>query len=94
MLAGTEVGEVWRVLRYSASASSNLPSRTICYPCRMNSGSCGWLLILAKWAEGNSLDPIILLAGTLLLSLVSGISCAIPARHASEVDPMTAQRCE
>jgi predicted permease len=50
--------------------------------------------ILAKWAEGNSRDPIILLAGTLLLSLVSGIACAIPARHASEVDPMTALRCE
>jgi predicted permease len=50
--------------------------------------------ILAKWAEGNSRDPIILLAGTLLLSLVSGIACAIPARYASEVDPMTALRCE
>jgi ABC-type antimicrobial peptide transport system permease subunit len=50
--------------------------------------------ILAKWAEGNSRDPIILLAGTLLLTLVSGIACAIPARHASEVDPMTALRCE
>lgn len=50
--------------------------------------------ILAKWVEGNSRDPIILLAGTLLLSLVSGVACAIPARHASEVDPMTALRCE
>jgi ABC-type antimicrobial peptide transport system permease subunit len=50
--------------------------------------------ILAKWAKGNSRDPIILLAGTLLLTLVSGIACAIPARHASEVDPMTALRCE
>jgi predicted permease len=50
--------------------------------------------ILAKWAEGNLRDPIILLAGTLLLSLVSGIACAIPARHASEVDPITALRCE
>jgi predicted permease len=50
--------------------------------------------ILAKWAEGNSRDPIVLLAGTLLLSLVSGIACAIPAQHASQVDPMTALRCE
>ncbi len=50
--------------------------------------------ILAKWAEGNSRDPIILLAGTLLLSVISGIACAIPARRASEVDPMTALRCE
>jgi predicted permease len=50
--------------------------------------------ILAKWAGGGSRDPIILLAGTLLLSFVSGIACAIPARHASKVDPMTALRCE
>ena len=50
--------------------------------------------ILAKWEGGDSRDPIILLAGTLLLSFVSGIACAIPARHASKVDPMTALRCE
>ena len=50
--------------------------------------------ILTKWAGGDSRDPIILLAGTLLLSSVSAIACAIPARHASKVDPMTALRCE
>jgi predicted permease len=50
--------------------------------------------ILAKWAEGNLRDPVILLVGTLLLILVSGIACAIPARHASKKDPMTALRCE
>jgi predicted permease len=50
--------------------------------------------ILARWAEGNSRDPVILLAGTLLLGAVSAIACLIPARHASEVDPMTALRCD
>ena len=50
--------------------------------------------ILAKWAQGNSHHPILLLAAALLLSFVSGIACAIPARHACEVDPMTALRCE
>jgi ABC-type antimicrobial peptide transport system permease subunit len=50
--------------------------------------------ILAKWAEGNVRDPVILVAGTLLLSLVAAIACAIPARHASAIDPMTALRCE
>jgi ABC-type antimicrobial peptide transport system permease subunit len=49
---------------------------------------------LAKWTEGNSRDPLILLAGALLLAFVSGIACAIPARRASAVDPMTALRCE
>ncbi len=50
--------------------------------------------ILARWSEGNVRDPVILLAGTLLLSLVAAIACAIPARHASAIDPMTALRCE
>jgi predicted permease len=50
--------------------------------------------VLAQWAKGNSRDPVILLAGALLLSFVSGIACAIPAWHASKTDPMTALRCE
>jgi len=39
-------------------------------------------------------DPLILLAGVVLLGVVSAIACAIPARHAAKVDPMTALRCE
>jgi predicted permease len=48
---------------------------------------------LTKWAHGNSRDPIILAGGTLLLIAAVSIACAIPARHASKVDPMTALRC-
>jgi predicted permease len=50
--------------------------------------------IIAKWAQGNPRDPVILLVGTILLGLVSGLACAIPARRASKVDPMIALRCE
>jgi predicted permease len=50
--------------------------------------------IIAKWAQGNPRDPLILLAGTILLGLVSGLACAIPARRASKVDPMIALRSE
>ena len=50
--------------------------------------------IFAKWAEGNVRDPVILLAGTVLLALVAAAACTIPARHAAAVDPMTALRCE
>ena len=50
--------------------------------------------VIAKWAQGNTRDPVILLAGTILLGLVSGLACAIPARRASKVDPMIALRGE
>jgi predicted permease len=50
--------------------------------------------VIEKWAKGNSRDPVILLAGALVLGVVSGIACAIPAWQASKVDPMTALRSE
>ena len=50
--------------------------------------------ILQKLASGNSRDPFVLLFGALLLTLVSGIACLIPAWRAAKVDPMTALRCE
>lgn len=50
--------------------------------------------VLARWAEGSSRDPLILLAVTVLLSVVAAIASAVPTRRASEVDPMTALRCE
>jgi predicted permease len=50
--------------------------------------------ILAAWAAGSSRDPIILLAATFLLILVAALACAVPARRASKVEPMTALRYE
>ena len=50
--------------------------------------------IITKWAQGNARDPVILLAGTIILGLVSALACAIPARRASKVDPIIALRCE
>ncbi len=50
--------------------------------------------IIASWAHGNPHDPVILLAGTILLGLVSALACAIPARRASKLDPIIALRSE
>jgi ABC-type antimicrobial peptide transport system permease subunit len=50
--------------------------------------------VLAAWAEGGSRDPVIVLAAAVLLVLVAGIACAVPARRASRLEPMTALRRE
>jgi predicted permease len=50
--------------------------------------------VLARWADGNARDPVILCTGTFLLAVVSGVACTLPARLAARVDPMTALRRE
>jgi putative ABC transport system permease protein len=50
--------------------------------------------VIGRWIQGSSLDALILAGVVLLLLTTSGLSCFIPARRASSVDPIVALRYE
>ena len=53
--------------------------------------------VMAHWSQesqASSRDPLLLAASAVTLILVAVAACALPARRAAEVDPMTAIRYE
>ena len=42
----------------------------------------------------SPMDPLTLVAGALVLSLIALLACYLPARRAARIDPMVALRCE
>jgi hypothetical protein len=66
----------------------------IVFTSTLTSVGSGIVAGLALTLALNKRDPLVLLAGALLLTIVAVVACAVPAWQASSVDPMTALRCE
>jgi ABC-type antimicrobial peptide transport system permease subunit len=50
--------------------------------------------VLSRWVEIDSRDPVALASSAAVLLVMAALACLVPARRASEVDPMDALRCE
>ena len=50
--------------------------------------------MMGQWGSSDARDPLLLLAGVAVMSLVAAVACAVPARRAVGVDPMLALRSE
>ena len=62
----------------------------------IGTGGALWLtrFLTSMLFEVDPADPLVLLAMAATLFVVAALACAVPARRATRVDPMTALRCE
>jgi ABC-type lipoprotein release transport system permease subunit len=50
--------------------------------------------VVAQWSIGNMSDPVVLVAVSLMLFVVTVMSAAIPANRAASVQPVDALRLD
>ena len=88
MALGAQRADVLRIVALSASVSVGLG---------LASGlglSLGLGKFITRWIENGTRDPWIALGVSLLVIVVAGLACLVPALRALAVDPTTALRCE
>ena len=88
MALGARRADVLRIVALSASVSVGLGL------------TCGLALslglgrVITRWVQNGTHDPLLALGVSLLVILVAGLACLVPALRALAVDPTTALRCE
>jgi predicted permease len=88
MALGAQRKDVLRIVLWSAASSVGIG---------LVAGlliSLGTSKVIARWVQNGAHEPLILVAVSLLVILVAGLACWVPAMRALAVDPNAALRCE
>jgi ABC-type antimicrobial peptide transport system permease subunit len=88
MALGAQRKDVLRIVLWSAASSVGIG---------LVAGlliSLGTSKLIARWVQNGAHEPLILVAVSLLVILVAGLACWVPAMRALAVDPNAALRCE
>jgi ABC-type antimicrobial peptide transport system permease subunit len=88
MALGAQRADVLRIVIWSAVASVGIG---LVAGLSLSFGLGG---LITRWVPNGVHDPLIMLGVSVLVILVAGLACLVPALRALAVDPMTALRCE
>jgi predicted permease len=88
MALGAQRADVLRIVMWSAVASVGIG---LAAGMALSFGLGG---LITRWVHNGVHDPLIMLGVSLLVIVVAGLACLVPALRVLTVDPMTALRCE